>query len=294
MWLIRNSHDVINIHNYSFWLKLPRATLYPLHIIERMKRVPVVLTLHGSKELYQAQKTWDAITGDMRRSDFTVFVDYFMMKYGSELNLKSYGYVPNPIDPTLFHPMEEDIELRESLNLQDKFVILTVSRLSPERNVEFVLQIAKAMEGERDVVFLIVGGGEHEGYLRSLSHKLGCANVMFTGEIAHSALPRYLSIAKAFLNPLGLPGIGRNVLEAMACEKPVLRRSIEDDPLLVNKTNFIGYKRMDDLVESILLLKSDERLTAKLGEEARKFVMTNCSIDAVWKKYEDIYEKLMR
>ena len=184
--------------------------------------------------------------------------------------------------------------MAKKLNLDSKFVVLSVSTLRPERNVIFILELAKTLKNVDDIAFVIAGRGEQEKYLKSLAQKWDCKNVIFVGEIPNSSIPRFMSIADVFLNPINLPELGRGVLEAMACSKLILRRAIEkDDPILKNGKHFIKYEGVNDLWEKVLCLKSDKNLVEKIGKEARKVILNNYSIKVIGNQIEKIYDELV-
>lgn len=84
------------------------------------------------------------------------------------------------------------------------------------------------------------------------------------------------------------------VIEAMACQKPVI---ISDIPILQefsNKNNSIQIKSGDvkELFISILELYNNKELSELLKISSRKYVEENFNINSVAKKYQAIYQKI--
>ncbi len=96
-------------------------------------------------------------------------------------------------------------------------VILTVTRLHPEKHVERLLNGAKEVLAERsDATFLIVGDGEKRASLEELSVKLGLGrNVIFAGAIDRSELPDIYGIADVFVALSDRTNAGNPTDEAM-------------------------------------------------------------------------------
>ena len=290
-WLLKESFDILHLHTFSPRFHIFNLISYPIFNIAKLKKAKVVFTLHGSKQLYWYM--WDQIKTEIRKSNFVIFVDYHMLKYVKELGIKNFSYIPTPINTSIFHPMLKNEKLLEFYNLYNKFVILSISRLEQDRNVIELLEMARKLKGYSDIIFMIIGSGSLGNYYKSLTKKWGCKNIIFVGKIFNLYIPEYLSIADVLVNPINVGGIGRAALEAMACGKPVLRKVIEDDhPHLKDEINFIRYTK-NNFITKLLLIKNDEELMLKIGENARSFVVDHASTDLVGKRIESIYQRLL-
>ena len=78
--------------------------------------------------------------------------------------------LPNAIDTEVFRYNEvARNEIRKEYSLEDKRVLLFVGRLSPEKNLEFLIDaVIKAYTRNPDVVALIIGSGEEQNKLEAL------------------------------------------------------------------------------------------------------------------------------
>jgi glycosyltransferase involved in cell wall biosynthesis len=84
------------------------------------------------------------------------------------------------------------------------------------------------------------------------------------------------------------------VIEAMACEKPVILTNLEilkelgsnDNSVIIEKDN------LEQLVGAIFDLYQDKEKRNLIGKNARKFCEENFDIKQITKKYEELYEQL--
>jgi glycosyltransferase involved in cell wall biosynthesis len=95
-------------------------------------------------------------------------------------------------------------------------------------------------------------------------------------------------------NMLGKFDVPLAVVEAMACEKPVV---ISDIPILKefsNENNSIRIKagNVEELTDAILALYNDSKRLQDLGETARHYVKENFDIKKAAQKYSKIYTSL--
>jgi len=113
-----------------------------------------------------------------------------------------------------------------------------------------------------------------------------------------SDMPKLYNLADIVVFPVknmeGKFDVPLAVIEAMACEKPVI---ISDLPILQEFTNeencaTIPNNSAEKLVEKIAELYADPDERTRLGRNARKFAEENFDINSVAAQYRVVYEKL--
>ena len=68
---------------------------------------------------------------------------------------------------------------------------------------ECIHEFAKSSKGDEHLKLLLIGGGEQDKELRDLVVDLGLnENVIFTGFVPYSDLPKYLKLSSVAINPL--------------------------------------------------------------------------------------------
>lgn len=136
------------------------------------------------------------------------------------------GILPTGLEKNHFLVSRRDSDtLRHRYGAADKPLFLTVSRMSHEKNVIFLLESLSRLKKteHRDFTALFVGDGpDREDYMR-LSEELGLSeNVIFTGAVPNGEIAPYFSAADAFLFASRTETQGIVVLEAFAGGAPVL------------------------------------------------------------------------
>ncbi|MEM3666152.1 MAG: glycosyltransferase family 4 protein, partial [Candidatus Bathyarchaeia archaeon] len=142
----------------------------------------------------------------------------------------------------------------------------------------------KILKENPDTVLLCVGGTPkwlgtrlYWDYLKNMIRELSLSNsVRLVGEIPHHELPYYYSMADVFAFPSLYEAFGKVVVEAMACETPVVASKVGGIPeiihhgyngLLVEATN------VDQLAEAISALLFSKDFARRLGKKARQTVL---------------------
>jgi glycosyltransferase involved in cell wall biosynthesis len=198
--------------------------------------------------------------------------------------------VPNGVDVERFHPRWPDAALQHAWRLDDETpAVGIVAALRPEKNHEMFLDVA-AMVCQRlpTARFLIVGDGPRREKLQSLAASLGIArNVCFVG--TRSDVPAVLSVLDVVLLTSQMEANPICLLEAMACEKPVVATRVGSvgETVLDGRTGYLvapgDRHRMADRVIELL---ADRPRAAAMGRAGREHVIAHWSVDRMVRGYE--------
>ena len=208
----------------------------------------------------------------------------------------------NGTDPQLFQPKDVS-ELKRELELEDKRMLLTVTRLVKRKGIEEVLHaVAKLQHEFDDLHYLVLGSGPEEASLKELASSLGIdQRVHFIGRVPYEELVDYYNMADLFVmsSRATLPdveGFGIVFLEANACEKPVIgtRSGGVESAILHNKTGLvIDEEDPAALRDAIRLLLNDPEKSAAMGREGRKRVVEETNWDVLSRRLHDHMEALV-
>jgi glycosyltransferase involved in cell wall biosynthesis len=202
-------------------------------------------------------------------------------------------------------PLVETAEAKREIGVDSKrLVVGFVGHLFPWDGVEYLIEAAPPIIAAiPDVAFVIVGHGQWGTHLEALAHERGVASsFIFTGRVPWERLYLYVNafdIATAPYSKAINTQSGRSslkILEYFACEKPVVASETDVIPEIVDlHTRELGITvQAEDstaLSDALLRLLKDDKLRKSMGQEGRRYVLTERSWGIVAQKVE---ETLMR
>lgn len=138
-------------------------------------------------------------------------------------------------------------KLREKLKLRNKKVVLFVHWLSARKGSRFLPEIInKTAQRIDDVVFIIIGGGPDEWWLKEELNKRNLEKyARLLGKVSNQKIPQYFRLADVFIMPSREEELGRVHLETIAAGRP----------LVAFKTEGVGH--LQDFKPKILAAKHD-------------------------------------
>ena len=188
---------------------------HAVHQTARLRRndIPVVINLPGAPHA--------RYTGDLRQADALV-ADGWAAEHLPAMLGRPVDRVPKGVDAERFTP--EGTNLRHSLGLENKLVVVAVGRLVPIKNMRLLIEampgVVAAAPGAHA---LIVGDGPEQSMLEQLARDRGVAAfVSFAGYVPNETMAGYYRSADVFALTSTFDNSPNVVLEAMACGLPVV------------------------------------------------------------------------
>lgn len=184
--------------------------------------------------------------------------------------------------------------------IKGKKVILTVARLVESKNHETLIRsFAKVAKCIPEAAYTIVGQGPLESCLRKLVYGLGLTDkVIFVGDVPDSELAAYyyscdvfVMVSKEIKERGEAEGFGIVFLEAAACAKPVIgsKSGGIPDAVIDNVTGLlVDPFNEEEIAQAITRVLQDERLAKRLGENGRKRVETESTMENFCEKLKKI------
>lgn len=249
------------------WQNLLRRYPFPFSFFERYNLRHAVCAIAGNKE---AQ--------DVLRAK----------GYGGPIHvLPQFG-----VDPELYR--RGKVESSTSA----PFTIGYVGRMVEEKGVQVLLRAVAGLEGEWRLH--LVGAGPYLGALRALSAALGIApHVTFAGQVPSADMPRILN----GFDVLVLPSLtrrnwkeqfGRVLIEAMACEVPVIGSSSGEIPHLIGDAGLVFPEGDEAALRAALRkLMQEPGLSTELGQRGRARVLQYYTQQHVAAETYAIYVQLL-
>jgi len=196
--------------------------------------------------------------------------------------------IPNGVDTAHFMPTERNEALAEALGLGKEGVergelkvIGFVGELREKKGLAVLLsgyaQLVKKMP-----VSLLVVGEVREGEDKKLFNEFRSANpqlkIIITGHVPHKDLPAYYALLDVLAHPSLRDGMPNAVLEALACEVPVIATPVGGvSDVLEDRRNgrLVPVHDADALAQVMEELLRDKAQRARLGKSGRKTIQEN-------------------
>jgi glycosyltransferase involved in cell wall biosynthesis len=192
--------------------------------------------------------------------------------------------VPNIIDVAWINQMAG---CDDPFGLDNRFRIVTLSRLSAEKHVEDVIDAASLLVGKIDFVWYIVGDGPE---MSSLSDKIVGRHlddrIVFTGNLTNPY--PFLKYADLYVHPSHVESLCISVLEAMALKKPCLVvRSIGPASYIMDGQNgFLIGKGAESIADGVISVSSmDRERINSIREQGYQSVLDEFSPEYVMLKF---------
>ncbi|HEU5402507.1 MAG TPA: glycosyltransferase family 4 protein [Terriglobales bacterium] len=156
---------------------------------------------------------------------------------------------------------------------QDSKLIVAAGYFIPEKGFGDLLQAAVTVRKARnDVVFMIVGDGPLDGWLKEESRKLGLADVVrFPG--LRTDVDRFMAASDAVVVPsTWQEPAGLVVLEAMASARPVVATRVGGIPEYLGDTKcgvLVQPGSPAEIADAILMILRDSSIARAMGAAAR-------------------------
>jgi len=210
----------------------------------------------------------------LRKADKILSTSCIMAEETNKYTKKTIEITPFGIDLNKFK--KNQIKKNEN-----QIVIGTIKTLEEKYGIKYLLhafKIVKNLHPELALKLLIVGGGSKEQELKDLSIDLGIADdTIFTGRIKYDDIVEYHNRLSVSVFPSISSGesFGVSVIEASACERPVIVSNVGGLPEVVedNVTGIIveskNYKKLANAIEQLIL---NPDLRKKMGKQGRKRV----------------------
>lgn len=214
-----------------------------------MRRKIVVHSHNGSTDkmmLHKLCRPFLKIMADQRLACSKLAAVYM---FGSEGKGKKKALIiPNAIDAGRYDYNEAvRNEYREKLDVQARFVVCHIGRISEQKNPYRLLDIFSALcKKEENAVLLYAGNGELKEQVMDYARKLPCADkIRFLG--VRSDIPEILQASDVFLLPSLYEGLPIVAVEAQAAGLPaVLSTAVTKETDITGNVRFLDLRRSNE------------------------------------------------
>ncbi|MEO0986391.1 MAG: hormogonium polysaccharide biosynthesis glycosyltransferase HpsO [Cyanobacteria bacterium J06639_14] len=213
------------------------------------------------------------------------------------------------VDESLFRPQPQP-ELAASLGIDpNDFVIGFVGRFVEEKGLlTFAKAVGQLKDHPQPWKWLLLGRGELKNALAEQLEALGVADrVIWVESVPHDDVPRYINLMSTLVLPsettykfktLTAVGwkeqFGHVIIEAMACQVPVIGSDSGEIPFVIGETGMVFPEGDADALAAQLrkLIESPE-LQADLSKRGYEKAMANYTNRALARQTLDFYQELV-
>lgn len=260
------------------------------YLVSRMKRVPYVFEL---RDIWPESVKAVGAMGDSTVIRFFEKLEMFLYRKAARIVSVTESFkrtliargidrnkievVTNGVDASRFKPLPKDAELVAKYGLEDKFVAGYIGTHGMAHALETVLEAAariRELEQGDDFRFILLGHGARKAALVEKARQMGLDNVIFIDSVLKDEVPRYWSLLDASIihlkkTQLFTTVIPSKLFECMGMGIPTLHGVAGESAEIVEREGaglVFEPENSGDLVEKLILLKSDEQTYARLRE----------------------------
>ncbi len=272
----KKNQDIVHAHNIPAALAMKNITgkkILSLHGIysQQIDQLHGTITGNISNKYEKDALSWaDAITVISKEA-----YDYY-----TNLGYKVFQ-IPNAIDISSF-----------SSNVDRRYQnqVIFAGRLSREKGVDLLIEIAQKLPNETDLI--ILGSGPEEKKIQDLTKTQ--KNVHFLGYQNKEKTISLIRGSDILIQPSLNEGISSTIIEAMACKVPVIATNVGGNKELINDQTGL-------LVDSNSSSQFLDKIQYVLSNKSKFEAITNNAFTHVqqydWKivgkKYLELYHKLL-
>ena len=135
--------------------------------------------------------------------------------------------VKNGVDKSLFKPMKKDVDIVKQLHLEGKTVVGYIGTHGMAHKLDFILNCANDLKNDKNLHFILMGGGAEKENLLRMKKELKVDNVTMLDPVPKTEVGRYISVLDICLinlkkSPLFTTVIPSKIFENAAMAIPIL------------------------------------------------------------------------
>jgi glycosyltransferase involved in cell wall biosynthesis len=307
------------VKKYNIDLVHSQSTLPDLYLTPESINVPIVTTIHTTiRDEINSIKSFDTKVYHLSNSEKTMLFVGPLLKYFentyysgnrhyitvskwmkdrfindfSNVDENKIKVIYNGVNTEIFNPSEKRNFKKNFPELSEitKPKVLYLSRWAERKGIRFFLKAIPDILKKVDVHFVFAGPNNNNKNL------IPSENCTFLGYIPQNKLPCLYASCEMFLLPSLLENFPFVLLEAMSCESAAISCAVGGvAEMISNKENglLIRPKNIEDIVNSVVYLATNDAERIEIGKRARKIVKERFVWDKIALDTCDYYKEVL-
>jgi colanic acid biosynthesis glycosyl transferase WcaI len=199
------------------------------------------------------------------------------------------------VDLKLIHLFPQNNSFTQEYGLNNQFNVLYAGNIGLSQGFEHILDAAEILINHPDVHFVFVGEGTAKGTLQKQVEQRSLKNIHFIAFQPRERLPEVLASADVSMvvlrQGMGVNSLPSKIFSIMASGRPILV-SVDAESeswKLIKQADagvWVAPEDADELAEAIILLKNDNALRERFGQNGRNWVELHHSPEYAAEQFE--------
>ena len=300
-----NRYDLVHSHEYRSYISLV------ISYYAKRYSTPYILQTHGQLHRIDAWRKlkwfYDVLFGYrlLRDAAKVIALNHVEAEQYRAMGVpeEKIAIIPNGIDLSEYVNLPPKGAFKKKFNIPENGkIILYLGRIHKIKGIDILIKAYAYMRNKmnlRDIVLVIAG--PDDGYLneaKRLAQALDVSNhVLFTGPLyGEDKMAAYID-SEVYVLPSRYETFPMTILEAYACEKPVVASEVGGlRDLVRNGETGLLFKpeNVKQLAERIFNILNDDKMAEEMGLKGRNFVEENFAIEKIIEKLEKLYEEAVK
>jgi glycosyltransferase involved in cell wall biosynthesis len=259
---------------------------------------PFIISVWGTDVMKFPQKNIinrKLLKYNFKKADVICATSNTIKSYVSQVIDKPVEVIPFGVDLNIFKPKQV-----KSLFAPTDFVVGTIKPLENIYNIHILVEAFTKLSKKHDnMKLLIIGEGREKEHLMKM-----CAQneindkVIFPGRINFAEISNYFNMLDVLVNISDYESFGVSVIEAMACEKPVVVTDVGGLKEVVETSEYGALVKIADVDATMAAIERfyfDKELKIQTGKNCRRKVNQKYNwennVEQMIKVYQDLLKK---
>lgn len=270
--------DVLHIPHFNIPIFYSGKFIVTIHDLIHQKFNNSEATLHQPLIFHLKQQAYKKVFSQaVKKSQRVITVSEFVkqeLEHIWQVESKKIIVTPEAVENELLTSIKQ-LSDSDSKRVLTKFGIrqpflFYVGNAYPHKNLSRLIEAFLKIRPEYQYLQLVLSGKDH-AFWQKLKTKYSHRDIIYTGFITDKEMISLYKLAKAFVLPSLEEGFGIPVLEAMACQCPVVASSAASLPEVGGDAClYFDPRDTTDLAKKLNLILQNNKLTQNLVQEGDK------------------------